>query len=223
MAKKEYDHFVTSLIDMKSFISNMKLLTNVIAIDPEQNFVYMTPQNDSHDCFAVITNSDTYKASREFTYHIINTVEAVGFNKALKKSKTVSEILDNKNIRFTTDGYDDVLELISLKDYTDITKRYRKLFKDEDLTKKALAAIYNHDYKRLSYSNMVGLRNGDLIMEESTSGNTIFISKYIFGNIKKTIDIEHLVIDSDDSSEVVMFRQIEDGFEVYHLIRFLIT
>ena len=24
-------------------------------------------------------------------------------------------------------------------------------------------------------------RNGDLIMEESTSGNTIFISKYIFG------------------------------------------
>ena len=91
------------------------------------------------------------------------------------------------------------------------------------MTKKALAAIYNHDYKRLSYPNMVGLRNGDLIMEESTSGNSIFISKYIFGNIKKTIDIEHLVIDSDDSSEVVMFRQIEDGFEVYHLIRFLIT
>ncbi len=223
MAKKEYDHFVTALIDMKSFISNMKLLTSVIAIDPEQNFVYMTPHNDSHDCFAVITNSDTYSASREFTYHIINTVEAVGFNKALKKSKTVSEILDNKNIKFTTDGYDDVLELRSLEDYTDITKRYRKLFKDEKLTKKALAAIYDHGYKKISYPNMVGLQNGDLIMEESSSGNTMFISKSIFGNIKKTIGIEHIVLEADDSSEVIMFRQIEDGFEIYHLLRFLTT
>lgn len=223
MAKKEYDHFVTALIDMKSFISNMKLLTNVIAIDPEQNFVYMTPHNDSHDCFAVITNSDAYSASREFTYHIINTVEAVGFNKALKKSKSVSEILDNKNIRFTTEGYDEVLELRILEDYTDITKRYRKLFKDEELTKKALAAIYDHGYKRISELNMIDLKNGDLIIEKSENDNPMFISKSIFGNVKKTIGIEHTVLEADDSSEVVMFRQIEDGFEIYHLLRFLIT
>ena len=223
MAKKEYDHFVTALIDMKSFISNMKLLTNVIAIDPEQNFVYMTPHNDSHDCFAVITNSDAYSASREFTYHIINTVEAVGFNKALKKSKSVSEILDNKNIRFTTEGYDEVLELRTLEDYTDITKRYRKLFKDEELTKKALAAIYDHGYKRISELNMIDLKNGDLIIEKSENDNPMFISKSIFGNVKKTIGIEHTVLEADDSSEVVMFRQIEDGFEIYHLLRFLIT
>ena len=51
----------------------------------------------------------------------------------------------------------------------------------------------------------------------------MFISKSIFGNIKKTIDIEHTVLEADDSSEVIMFRQIEDGFEIYHLLRFLTT
>lgn len=223
MAKKPIDSFVHALVSIKSMISNLKLLSNVIAFDPTSNLIYMAPLNDMHDCFAIMHNSDLIDASKKFQFHIINTVEAVAFNKALKKTKTTCEIKDDKSLFFLTEGYEETLSMLSLSDYKDITKIYAKLFKDEALTKECLNAIYgqSHIWKDLSSDDMERIRNNELVITNSTSDDIIYISKSIFGNIKKTIGISHTVVQENEGDEVVLFKQSEDGYDIYHIIRFL--
>lgn len=223
MAKAPVDSFVAALVEIKSMISNLKLLSNVIAFDPDSSLVYMSPQADIHDCFAVIGDLDMQAASKKFTYHIINTVEAVAFNKALKKTKTKSEINDDKSIRFTTEGYEESLKMIPIDDYRSITKTYRKLFKDEDLTKCALATISTQyeNWDKINEDDFKKVKNNELVVINSITGDPIYISKSLFGNIKKTESIYHTVIQDNESDQVVLFKQVEDGYSIYHVIRFL--
>lgn len=223
MAKTQVDSFVASLINIKSMISNLKMLSNIIAFDPDSSLVYMVPQADIHDCFAIIDDPDIMNSSKKFTYHIINTVEAVAFNKALKKTKTVSDIGDDKSINFTTEGYSESLSMIPIDDYKDVTKSYKKLFKDADLTKSALATISPNyeDWIRINDNEFNRIKNNELVIVESITGNQIYISKSLFGNIKKTEAIYHTVIQHNESDEVVLFKQIESGYSIYHVIRFL--
>ena len=226
MAKKEIDSFVEALVNIKGIISNLKILSNVIAFDPNSGLIYMVPQSDMHDCFAVITDHNLLEFANKFTYHIINTVEAVAFNKALKKTKTTSEIKDDKSIYFETEGYEEKLTLQSLEDYKDITKQYRKLFKDVDLTKAALAADdpdnNNFEWISISENNLDRIKNNELVVETSVTGDPIYISKSLFGNIKKTNYIQHTVIQQNEDNIVVLFKQVEDGYNIYHLIRYLV-
>lgn len=223
MAKAPVDSFVAALVEIKSMISNLKLLSNVIAFDPDSSLVYMSPQADIHDCFAVIGDLDMQAASKKFTYHIINTVEAVAFNKALKKTKTKSEINDDKSIKFTTEGYEESLTMIPIEDYRSITKTYRKLFKDEDLTKCALATISTQyeNWDKISEEDFKKVKNNELVVIYSITGDPIYISKSLFGNIKKTEAIYHTVIQDNESDQVVLFKQVEDGYSIYHVLRFL--
>lgn len=225
MAKTQIDSFVAALIDIKSMISNLKLLSNVIAFDPDSNLVYMIPDGDIHDCFTVIDESDIAESSKKFTYHIINTVEAVAFNKALKKTKTTSEINVDKSISFETEGYSETLKLLPITDYRDVTKMYKKLFKDEELTKSALATISSNyeDWCKISEDDLDGIKNNNLVIIHSITGNPIYISKSLFGNVKKTEAIYHTVIQHNPNDEVVLFKQVESGYSIYHVIRFLIT
>lgn len=223
MAKTQVDSFVAALIDIKSMISNLKLLSNIIAFDPDSSLVYMVPQADIHDCFTIIDDPDISESSKKFTYHIINTVEAVSFNKALKKTKTISDISDDKSIIFTTEGYNESLTMIPIIDYKDVTKSYKRLFKDADLTKSALSTISPNyeDWFKINDNDFNRLKNNELVIIESITGNQIYISKSLFGNIKKTEAIYHTVIQHNDSDEVVLFKQVESGYSIYHIIRFL--
>ena len=224
MAKKEIDSFVAALISIKPMISTLKTITDVIAFDPEYNLIYMKPQGKIHDMVVEITDPDMINGASKFTYHLINTVEAVSFNKALKKTKTVSEIKDDKSIQFSTDGYEETLTMIPIDDYNIITKSYQKIFKDKDLTKTLIDFITNSNkYNVLEIGNETfeSLKKGKLIKVSSSSGNELLLTKNIFGNIKKTIKIEHSVIEECADSEVVVFKQYEDGYNIYHIIRFL--
>lgn len=223
MSKTPVDSFVAALAMIKSMNSNLKLLSNVIAFDPDSPLVYMSPQADIHDCFAIITDLNMQAAANKFTYHIMNTVEAVAFNKALKKTKTKSEILDDKSIKFTTEGYEESLTMIPIDDYRSITKTYRKLFKDEDLTRRALATISTQyeNWCRISDEDFKKVKNHELVVISSITGDPIYISRSLFGNIKKTEAIYHTVIQDNESDQVVLFKQVEDGYQIYHVIRFL--
>lgn len=223
MAKKEYDSFVTALINLKGMVSNLKLLSHVIAFENNSQLVYMSPMNDMHDCFAIIKDPTLIAASEKFQWHILNTTEAVSFNKALKKTKTVSELKDDKTISFSTEGYDETLSLLPIDDYNSITKTYQKLFKDVDLTKECLRAIYgnSHNWVSLNSDDMEKLKNNALIVVSTEYGDNIYISKTLFGNIKKTHLIQYTVIQLNESDMVMLFRQCEDGYDIYHVFRFL--
>lgn len=219
MAKKEYDSFVTALIDIKGMISTLKSIANVIAIDLETNIIYIESTNYC-DRVVKIKDPNMLQSSKKFAYHLINTVEAVGFNKALKKTKTVSDISDDKSIIFTTDGYDNKLEMPWISSYQTITKQYRILFKDIQITKLALN-INPSQCIHMDETLLDDLKHNKLIEIKSDSNNLMFISKAMFGNIKKTQAIYYATVDSKDDTELVVFIQIEDGFEIYSIYKFL--
>ena len=97
------------------------------------------------------------------------------------------------------------------------------LFKDVDLTKSALSTISPNyeDWFKINDDDFNRLKNNELVIIESITGNQIYISKSLFGNIKKTEAIYHTVIQHNDSDEVVLFKQVESGYSIYHIIRFL--
>lgn len=223
MPKKEYDSFVTALINLKGMISNLKMLSHVIAFDAHSPLVYMTSATDMHDCFTIMNDRSIIEAADKFQYHIINTVDVVAFNKALKKSKTVSEIKDDKTIFFSTEGYEETLSIYPLPDYANLTKTYQKLFRDSALTKGCLNAVYDEstEWIALTEFDIDGMRNNELVISITSTDDTVYISKSLFGNIKKTLSISHTVIQKNESDIVVLFRQCEDGYTIYHVLRFL--
>lgn len=222
MAKKEYDSFVTALIGIKDMMSNLKMLADVVAFEPDCGIVYMYLQDSIQECYAVITDDDILKSADKFTYHLLNTVETVGFNKALKKTKTVSEIKDDGSIYFSTDGYETILSLPKLDDYHQFTSKYHRLFKDIDLTRECFAITTDDiNWVKISESNMDALKANHLICINTSNGTPMWISKGLFGNIKKTNEIYHMVIQESDYDEIVLFRQVENGYDIYHVLRFL--
>ena len=223
MGKSKIDPKVSALVRLKSMISNMRIHSLVIAFDDVSNLVYMTPNGETGECFGIISDAELCSAVKEFHNHIINTPEAVGFNKALKKTMTKVEECDDKSLLFTTDGYTESLSMPYLEDYTSITKNYSKLFKDKEVTKECLNAIYgsNADWINVSEDDIYRLKNNELVILMSATSDQMFVSKSIFGGLKKTKSLSHTVIQTDEDSELVLFRLEEDVYCIYKLIRYL--
>ena len=222
MAKIQIDSKISGLITLKSMISNLKLHSNIIAFDPDSSLFYMVPSDNIGECFGILYDPELISASNEFHHRLINLVETVGFNKALKKTKTKVSTKDD-TIFFETDGYQDTLSLPFLKDYSDITKMYTKLFKDKEITKQCISVAYSDtaDWTYVSESNLEKLKNNELVVIYTNTGNPMFISKSIFGGLKKTKSLSHIIIQSDIDSDLVLFKQEEDGYNIYKLIRYL--
>ena len=223
MAKNEINPRISDLVTLKSMISNLKLQSNIIAFDPDSFLIYMTPNDGTGECFGIIYDPELIKASKSFYHYLINTPDVVAFNKALKKTKTQVELNNDKSLSYKTDGYQDTLNISYLDDYTDITKMYSKLFKDKEITKNSLDAIYNEniEWKVINDHEFDQLKNNELVIVNSITSDPIFISKSIFGGLKKTKSLSHTVIKTESDSEIVMFKLEEEGYYIYKLIRYL--
>lgn len=223
MAKVNVDPKVSALIKIKSMISNMRIYSLVIAFDNISNLVYMTPNGEAGECFGIISDPELCLSVKEFYNHMINTPEAVGFNKALKKTMTKVEECEDKSFLFTTDGYTESLTIPYLEDYASITKNYSKLFKDKEITKECLNAVYGNssEWIYVNENDLNRLKNNELVILMSSTSDQIFVSKSIFGGLKKTKSLSHTVIQTEEDSELVLFRLEEDGYCIYKLIRYL--
>ena len=100
MGKSKINPKVSALVNLKSMISNMRIYSLVIAFDNISNLVYMTPNGEVGECFGIISDTELCLASKEFHNYMINTPEAVGFNKALKKTMTKVEECEDKSLLF---------------------------------------------------------------------------------------------------------------------------
>ena len=223
MGKSKIDPKVSALIKIKSMISNMRIYSLVIAFDNISNLVYMTPNGEAGECFGIISDPELCLSVKEFHNHMINTPEAVGFNKALKKTMTKVEECEDKSFLFTTDGYTESLTMPYLEDYASITKNYSKLFKDKEITKECLNAVYGNssEWIYVNEDDLNRLKNNELVILMSSTSDQIFVSKSIFGGRKKTKSLSHTVIQTEEDSELVLFRLEEDGYCIYKLIRYL--
>ena len=223
MAKVNVDPKVSALIKIKSMISNMRIYSLVIAFDNISNLVYMAPNGEAGECFGIISDPELCLSIKEFHNHMINTPEAVGFNKALKKTMTKVEECEDKSFLFTTDGYTESLTMPYLEDYASITKNYSKLFKDKEITKDCLNAVYGNssEWIYVNEDDLNRLKNNELVILMSSTSDQIFVSKSIFGGLKKTKSLSHTVIQTEEDSELVLFRLEEDGYCIYKLIRYL--
>lgn len=223
MAKVNVDPKVSALIKIKSMISNMRIYSLVIAFDNISNLVYMTPNGEAGECFGIISDPELCLSVKEFHNHMINTPEAVGFNKALKKTMTKVEECEDKSFLFTTDGYIESLTMPYLEDYASITKNYSKLFKDKEITKECLNAVYGNssEWIYVNEDDLNRLKNNELVILMSSTSDQIFVSKSIFGGLKKSKSLSHTVIQTEEDSELVLFRLEEDGYCIYKLIRYL--
>lgn len=223
MGKSKINPKVSALIKIKSMISNMRIYSLVIAFDNISNLVYMTPNGEAGECFGIISDPELCLSVKEFHDHMIITPEAVGFNKALKKTMTKVEECEDKSFLFTTDGYTESLTMPYLEDYASITKNYSKLFKDKEITKECLNAVYGNssEWIYVNEDDLNRLKNNELVILMSSTSDQIFVSKSIFGGLKKTKSLSHTVIQTDEDSELVLFRLEEDGYCIYKLIRYL--
>lgn len=223
MGKSKIDPKVSALVKIKSMISNMRIYSLVIAFDNISNLVYMTPNGEAGECFGIISDPELCLSIKEFHNHMINTPEAVGFNKALKKTMTKVEECEDKSFLFTTDGYTESLTMPYLEDYASITKNYSKLFKDKEITKECLNAVYGNssEWIYVNEDDLNRLKNNELVILMSSTSDQIFVSKSIFGGLKKTKSLSHTVIQTEEDSELVLFRLEEDGYCIYKLIRYL--
>ena len=223
MGKSKIDPKVSALIKIKSMISNMRIYSLVIAFDNISNLVYMTPNGEAGECFGIISDTELCLSVKEFYNHMIITPEAVGFNKALKKTMTKVEECEDKSFLFTTDGYTESLTMPYLEDYASITKNYSKLFKDKEITKECLNAVYGNssEWIYVTEDDLNRLKNNELVILMSSTSDQIFVSKSIFGGLKKTKSLSHTVIQTEEDSELVLFRLEEDGYCIYKLIRYL--
>lgn len=223
MGKSKINPKVSALIKIKSMISNMRIYSLVIAFDNISNLVYMTPNGEAGECFGIISDPELCLSVKEFHNHMINTPEAVGFNKALKKTMTKVEECEDKSFLFTTDGYTESLMMPYLEDYASITKNYSKLFKDKEITKECLNAVYGNssEWIYVTEDDLNRLKNNELVILMSSTSDQIFVSKSIFGGLKKTKSLSHTVIQTEEDSELVLFRLEEDGYCIYKLIRYL--
>ena len=223
MAKVNVDPKVSALVKIKSMISNMRIYSLVIAFDNISNLVYMTPNGETGECFGIISDPELCLSVKEFHNYMINTPEAVGFNKALKKTMTKVEECEDKSFLFTTDGYTESLTMPYLEDYASITKNYSKLFKDKEITKECLNAVYGNssEWIYVNEDDLNRLKNNELVILMSSTSDQIFVSKSIFGGLKKTKSLSHTVIQTEEDSELVLFRLEEDGYCIYKLIRYL--
>ena len=223
MAKNEINPRISDLVTLKSMISNLKLQSNIIAFDPDSFLIYMTPNDGTGECFGIIYDPELIKASKSFYHYLINTPDVVAFNKALKKTKTQVVLNDDKSLSYKTDGYQDTLNISYLDDYTDITKMYSKLFKDKEITKNCLKAAYeeNMNWMIINDHDFNRIKNNELVIINSITGDPIFISKSIFGGLKKTKSLSHTVVKSEEDNELVLFKLEEDGYCIYKLIRYL--
>ena len=223
MGKSKINPKVSALVKIKSMISNMRIYSLVIAFDNISNLVYMTPNGEAGECFGIISDPELCLSVKEFYNHMINTPEAVGFNKALKKTMTKVEECEDKSFLFTTDGYTESLTMPYLEDYASITKNYSKLFKDKEITKECLNAVYGNssEWIYVTEDDLNRLKNNELVILMSSTSDQIFVSKSIFGGLKKTKSLSHTVIQTEEDSELVLFRLEEDGYCIYKLIRYL--
>ena len=223
MGKSKINPKVSALVNLKSMISNMRIYSLVIAFDNISNLVYMTPNGEAGECFGIISDPELCSSVKEFYNHMINTPEAVGFNKALKKTMTKVEECEDKSFLFTTDGYTESLTMPYLEDYASITKNYSKLFKDKEITKECLNAVYGNssEWIYVNEDDLNRLKNNELVILMSSTSDQIFVSKSIFGGLKKTKSLSHTVIQTEEDSELVLFRLEEDGYCIYKLIRYL--
>ena len=223
MGKSKINPKVSALVNLKSMISNMRIYSLVIAFDNISNLVYMTPNGEAGECFGIISDPELCLSVKEFHNHMIITPEAVGFNKALKKTMTKVEECEDKSFLFTTDGYTESLTMPYLEDYASITKNYSKLFKDKEITKECLNAIYGNssEWIYVNEDDLNRLKNNELVILMSSTSDQIFVSKSIFGGLKKTKSLSHTVIQTDEDSELVLFKLEEDGYCIYKLIRYL--
>ena len=223
MGKSKINPKVSALVNLKSMISNMRIYSLVIAFDNISNLVYMTPNGEAGECFGIISDPELCLSVKEFHNHMINTPEAVGFNKALKKTMTKVEECEDKSFLFTTDGYTESLTMPYLEDYASITKNYSKLFKDKEITKECLNAVYGNssEWIYVNEDDLNRLKNNELVILMSSTSDQIFVSKSIFGGLKKTKSLSHTVIQTDEDSELVLFKLEEDGYCIYKLIRYL--
>lgn len=223
MGKSKINPKVSALIKIKSMISNMRIYSLVIAFDNISNLVYMTPNGEAGECFGIISDTELCLSVKEFYNHMIITPEAVGFNKALKKTMTKVEECKDKSFLFTTDGYTESLTMPYLEDYASITKNYSKLFKDKEITKECLNAVYGNssEWIYVNEDDLNRLKNNELVILMSSTSDQIFVSKSIFGGLKKTKSLSHTVIQTEEDSELVLFRLEEDGYCIYKLIRYL--
>ena len=223
MGKSKINPKVSALIKIKSMISNMRIYSLVIAFDNISNLVYMTPNGEAGECFGIISDPELCLSVKEFHNHMIITPEAVGFNKALKKTMTKVEECEDKSFLFTTDGYTESLTMPYLEDYASITKNYSKLFKDKEITKECLNAVYGNssEWIYVNEDDLNRLKNNELVILMSSTSDQIFVSKSIFGGLKKTKSLSHTVIQTEKDSELVLFRLEEDGYCIYKLIRYL--
>ena len=227
MAKKPVNPYVEQLIAYAKMNSLLRQFTDVTVISskPYENreFVYMKPREDSPiDRFAVLRiPGDLFRG------FIVNTVELGSFNKCLKKTMTECEQKSDRTLVFTTpgkgdDGGDAVFTLPYIEDEGQVTAQYHKLFKDQAISTSALSAVLDDDrWSTIDEHIIAELQNNQLIPVLLDNGEEAYITKALFGQMRKTGQIQYCTLKNEGDTSVVMFRQWEEYGDIYHIARFV--
>jgi len=227
MAKKPVNPYIEQLITYAKMNSLLRQFTDVSAIATEpfegRDFVYMLPREESpFDRFALLSiPGDLFRG------YLVNTVELSAFNKYLKKTMTLCEQNSDRSLVFTTpgkgeDGGDMVYTMPFLEDLRQITKGYHKFFKDPTITTLAMTQIVTDDgWRTVDDATMAEILDNQLVPVELENGQEAYITKAIFGPMRKTGQIQYCTLKDEADTSIVMFRQNEEYGDIYHIMRFV--
>lgn len=227
MAKKPINPYVEQLIPYAKMSGLLRQFSDVTLMSSkpyeQYEFIYMMPREESPiDRFAILRVSGDL-----FRGFLVNTVALGGFNKNLKKTMTVCEQKSDRTLLFTTpekgeDGGDATFEMPFVEDETMVTSKYHKLFKDKPMTAIALASIsQDDDWQTVDEEIVTELQNNQLVSILLENGEQAYITKALFGQMRKTGQIQYRTLSNEGDTSVVMFRQREEYGDIYHIARFV--
>lgn len=227
MAKKPINPYVEQLITYAKMSGLLRQFSDVTLMSSkpyeQYEFIYMMPREESPiDRFAILrVPGDLFRG------FLVNTVALGGFNKNLKKTMTTCEQKSDQTLLFITpekgnDGGDAMFEMPFVGDENMVTSKYHKLFKDKALTAVALAAIFQDDgWLTIEDDIVTELQNNQLVPILLENGEQAYITKALFGQMRKTGQIQYQTLNNEGDTSVVMFRQREEYGDIYHIARFV--
>ncbi|MCM1214051.1 MAG: hypothetical protein NC548_05975 [Lachnospiraceae bacterium] len=227
MAKKPVNPYIEQLIGYAKMNSLLRQFSDATIIAPEpfdgREFVYMAPREDTpFDRFALLSIP-----AELFRGYLVNTVELSAFNKYLKKTMTECEQNSDRSLIFKTpgkgvDGGDAACTLNYLGDIRQFTSKYHKLFKDQGMTAQAMQQILATDnWRTIDDALIAEIQDNQLTPIELDNGEWAYVTKAIFGPMRKTGQIQYCTLRSEGDTSVVMFRQREEYGDIYHIMRFI--
>lgn len=230
---KEYDPYVIQLMGIKSIISQARSYGLVCCFDADAAMVYIQ-SNDGLPIERFIHITDPTMDVGLLKNLLVNVPEFTSEMKYVRKTRSVGQFIGWKtgafegfiNVRSkTSDGeHEWKINCLTKAAMNNFMRTYQILGRDEALSGEILGAITNPTHwDVLSTEDLDSLRNNELLMVELEDGLSAMISKAIFGNIKKTQSIELHLLDEEKDNFLVLFKQVEDGYNVHHICRFLKT